>query len=125
MYRSIMVIKLWRELKDQWTFGEVSRSVYLTKREEQIKECNSLLTYIGNPLYLNIYQKKLTDFCPSSRQCLITAFFNYVDILVRIKKFKLAKEICDYVIQTGPKNFQTQFSSKREWINSIMKKNRS
>ncbi len=124
MYRSIIVIKLWRELKDQWTFGEVSRSVYLTKREEQIKECNSLLIYIGNPLYSNIYQKKLTDFCPSSRQCLITAFFNYVDILVRIKKFKLAKEICDYVILTGPMNFQAQFSSKREWISSIMKKNK-
>lgn len=119
MYRSIMVVKAWRELKDKLVFNDISYTEYRSKREEQIKECQSLLTYIGNPLYLQISKKKLTDFHSNTRQSLITAFFNYVDVLVRIKKTDLAIEICDYVILTGPKNFQPQFDSKKNWLISI------
>ena len=119
MYRSIMVIKLWRELKDRQAFNEISPSEFRAKRSEQIKECDSLLMYIGNPLYTYVSRKKLTDFYPSTKQSLITAFFNYIDVLVRIKKLDLAKEICDYVIMTGPKNFQPQFNSKKIWLESL------
>ena len=76
--------------------------------------------YIGNPLYTNVSKKKLTEFnTGSTKQSLITAFFNYIDVLVRIKKYDLAEEICEYVILTGPKNFQQQFSSKKNWLKSL------
>ena len=120
MYRSIMVIKEWRELKDKQEFNEISYNEFRPQREEQIKECNNLLMYIGNPLYTNVSKKKLTEFkTGSTKQSLITAFFNYIDVLVRIKKYELAEEICEYVIMTGPKNFQQQFSSKKTWIKSL------
>lgn len=119
MYRSIMVIKAWRELKDKMDFNEIPYSDFRTKREEQIKECQSLLMYIGNPLYLYVSKMKLTELSSRTKQSLITAFFNYVDVLVRIKKIDLAIEICDYVIMTGPKNFQSQFNSKKNWLTTI------
>jgi hypothetical protein len=118
MYRSIIVLKEWRELKDKNQFNEISYSEYRNIREEQIKECKGLLTYIGNPLYSNVAQRKL-DFPSGTRQSLITAFFNYVDVLLRINKKDLAIEICDYVILYGPKNFVPQFESKRNWMKSI------
>lgn len=119
MYRSIMLIKAWRELKDKLEFNEIPYPEFRTKREEQVKECQSLLMYIGNPLYLHVSKKKLTEFYSSTKQSLITAFFNYVDVLVRIKKIDLAIEICNYVIITGPKNFQSHFNSKKNWLSSI------
>jgi hypothetical protein len=122
MYRSIMVVKAWRELKEKLEFNEISYTVFRSKREEQVKECQGLLMYIGNPLYNYISKKKLTDFSSGTRQSLITAFFNYVDVLVRIQKIDLAKEICDYVILYGPNNFKPQFESKRNWLVSLNRK---
>lgn len=119
MYRSIMVVKAWRELKEKLEFNEISYTDFRSKREEQVKECQGLLMYIGNPLYNYISKKKLTDFSSGTRQSLITAFFNYVDVLVRIQKIDLAKEICDYVILYGPNNFKPQFESKRNWLVSL------
>lgn len=119
MFRSLMVIKEWRELKDKNHFNEIPLTEFKLQREEQIKECHSLLTYIGNPLYINVSKKKLIDFPSGTRQSLITAFINYTDVLTRIQKKELAMEICDYVIATGPNNFKTQFSAKKAWLISI------
>lgn len=121
MYKSLMVLKDWRELKDKNQFNDIPFTDYRIRRDEQIKECQSLLTYIGNPLYVAVASRKL-DFPSGTRQSLITAFFNYVDVLVRINKNDLAVEICDYVILYGPKNFKTQFESKRNWLASLDKK---
>lgn len=118
MYRSIMVLKAWRELKDKDIFGEISYTDFKSKRAEQKKECQSLLNYIGNPLYINVAKRKL-DFPSGTKQSLITAFFNYVDVLVRLKRRDLAIEICEYVIVYGPKNFVPQFESKKNWIMSL------
>jgi len=119
MYSSINLVNDWRELKSKIDFNEVSYSEFREKRDEQVKECQGLLTHIGNPLYTNVSRKKLTEFASSTKQSLITAFFNYIDVLIRIKKKDLAIEICDYVISTGPMNFRTQFSSKRSWLSSL------
>lgn len=121
MYRSLIVLKEWRELKDKNQFNEISLAEYREKRAEQVKECQSLLTYIGNPLYTHVATRKL-DYPSGTRQSLITAFFNYVDVLVRIQKIDLAKEICDYVILYGPNNFKPQFESKRNWLVSLNRK---
>lgn len=119
MYSSINLVKDWRELKSKIDFNEISYPEFREKRDVQIKECQGLLTHIGNPLYTNVSRKKLTEFTSSTKQSLITAFFNYIDVLIRIKKKDLAIEICDYVISTGPINFRTQFSSKRSWLSSL------
>ena len=118
MYRSITILKAWRELKDLYEFNEISFVDFKAKRIEQKKECQSLMTHIGNPLYSNVARRKL-DFPSGTRQSLITAFFNYIDILVRINKKNLAIEICDYVITYGPKNFVPQFDSKKNWMRSM------
>lgn len=120
MYRSLLVIKEWRELKDKNKFNEISLPEFKIKRENQIKECHSLLMYMGNPLYTSISKKKIIDYPSSTRQSLITCFFNYIDVLIRIKKKDLAIEICEYVISTGPNNFIAQFISKKSWIISII-----
>lgn len=119
MYRSIVVVKAWRELKDKLDFNEIPYSEYSTIREEQKKECKSLLNHIGNPLYSNLSGTKLTEFRSGTCQSLITAFYNYIDVLVRINKFEIAKEICDYVVSTGPNNFRRQFNSKKAWLITI------
>ena len=119
MYRSLMVIKDWRALKDKLQFNEISYSDFRIKRDEQKKECQSLLNYIGNPLYNNVSKIKLVDYKSSTRQSVITAFFNYIDVLVRIDKKKIALEICEYVITCGPRNFIPQFESKRSWLVSL------
>ena len=62
---------------------------------------------------------KLTEFRSNTCQSLITAFYTYIDVLVRINKHEIAKEICDYVVSTGPNNFQYQFNSKKAWLISI------
>ena len=118
MYRSLLVVKEWRELKDKYLFNDISLAEFNAKRKEQVKECQGLLTYIGNPLYTTVATRKL-DYPSRTRQSLITAFFNYVDVLVRINKVELAIEICDYVILYGPSNFKPQFESKKKWLATL------
>jgi len=122
MYRSLNILTQWRELKDKMYYNEIQYSDYEIARRNQINECKSIDSHIGQPLYRLVVKHKLNEFKTSTRQSIITAFNSYVDILVRLRKIDLAIEICNYIINCGPQNFILQFESKRNWIKSIRSK---
>lgn len=119
MYRSILLISEWRQLKDQMYFKEVTYSEYKTKRKEQLVSCEEIHKNIGHPLYTHLQKKKLVVKKGEASQYIFTAFYNYIEVLVRLKKFDFAMSICNQVIETAPHHFLIQFQSRKHWITQI------
>lgn len=119
MYKSLFIVSEWRALKNQIYFNEITFAEYKEKRNLQILECKSIHSKIGLPLYNHLGKKSLVVKKGEATQYIFTAFYNYVDVLIRIKKRDLALEICDKVIRTAPVHFVKQFQSKRDWISTL------
>lgn len=122
MYRSILLISEWRQLKDQIYFKEVSYTDYRTKRKEQLVSCKEIHKNIGQPLYNHLKKKKLVVKKGEASQFVFSAFYNYIEVLVRLKQFDFAMSICNQVIETAPHHFLVQFQSRKEWITQIKQK---
>lgn len=122
MYRSLMVVTEWRSLRNQIYFKEITYAEYQTKRSAQIKECKDIHGKIGLPLFNHITQKSLVVKKGEAAQYIFTAFYNYIDVLIRIKEEKFAVSICEQVVSIGPIHFKNQFETKKEWILSFGKK---
>lgn len=116
MYRSIMVISEWRQLKDQMYFKEIGLSEYQSKRKEQKRVCREIHKNIGLPLYKHLNKRKLEVKKGEASQYVFTAFYNYIEVLIRINEYNLALSICDQVIGNAPRHFKTQFLKKKIWI---------
>jgi GTPase SAR1 family protein len=124
-FRSILLINDWQNLKNMFKYKEISRTDFSYKRNKQKIEGKEIYHRHGNHLYRAILPKKLSDISSAARQNIITGFYNYIDVLVRIEKYDLASKICDFVMNVGPRNFYSQFKRKKDWVESINTKNRN
>lgn len=115
-YYSILLIDSWQELKQRKQLDEISNTDFKAERNEQLKSCRNLHNRYGLPLYNVICDKKISDFSSGARQTIITGLFNYIDVLVRINKYDLALEICQFILYYAPSSFHAQFNKKMNWV---------
>ncbi len=118
-YNSIIVINEWQELREKREYNEISLIDYRKERNNQIKDCQKINSKQGWPLYKAICQKKLNEFSTGARQNIVGGFYNYTDILVRLKQYDKAIEICQYILINPVPTFHPQFMRRKEWIEKI------
>lgn len=115
-YNSIVLIDAWQDLKERRQFDEISSPEFKVERSKQYRACHNLHKNYGQPFYAEICNHKVFDFKSNVKQSIIAGLFSYTDILVRIKKFTLADEICQYILYNAPYQFHAQFRKKQNWI---------
>jgi len=118
-YSSITVISDWMELKGKNEYGELSYSEFRQIRDKQKQKCKDIHDKQGVFLFNGVSQKKLTDISSGARQNIVAGLYNFLEVTVRLQKFDLALNICEYIFYCAPKNFHSQFKRKEEWINQI------
>ncbi len=121
-YRSILVVSDWQDLKERRNYNEIGNAEFGNLREKQKQECKDIHDKHGIFLYNAVVQKKLEEVSSGARQNIITGFYSFLEVLVRLQKFDLALKICDYVLNCAPKNFHSQFQKKQEWFSSLLYK---
>jgi hypothetical protein len=114
-YRSILIISDWQDLKEKKNYNEISSTDFKLIREEQKQTCKDIDKQ-GIILYNRITSRKLDDISSGARQNVIAGLYNFVEVLVRLQKFELAIEICEYVLCAAPQNFHLQFKKKQDWL---------
>jgi len=124
-YNSIIVINEWQELKERREFNEISNLDYRKERSNQVKDCQKINIKQGWPLYKAICQKKLEEFSTGARQNIVAGFYNFTDVLVRLRQFDKAIEVCQYILINPLPTFHPQFKRRKEWIEKIKLKNSS
>lgn len=123
-YRSILVISDWQDLKEKDNYNEITKSQFKLLRSKQKQECKDIHDKHGIFLYNAVIPKKLDEISSGARQNLLTGFYSFLEVLVRLQKLDLAYNICDYVLNCAPKSFHSQFRKKQEWFNIILYKNK-
>lgn len=123
-YRSILIVSDWQDLKEKIKYNEIPLGDFKSIREKQKQECKDIHDKQGVFLFRAISSRKLSEFSSGARQNVITGLYSFLEVLVRLQKFDLALEICEYVSYYAPSNFQPQFKKKEQWFQSIIFQNR-
>lgn len=124
-YRSMYIIADWSDLKEKRSYNEISESEYRVERKKQILLCEEINNKQGVYLYNAISKKKLSEMSSGARQSIIIGLYSFLEVLIRIRKYKFAQEICDYMIYFAPKNFKLQFKRKLEFLKNLEYKNKN
>jgi len=124
-FRSMYVISDLSDLKEKRSYNEISDYEFKNDRKKLIQICEEINNKQGNYLYTFISKKKLSEMSSGARQSIIIGLYSFLEVLIRIPKLKLAQEICEYMIYYAPKNFQSQFKRKQEFINKLEYKNKN
>lgn len=123
-YRSIIVISDWQDLKEKGNYNEITGSEFKALREKQKQECKDIHDKQGIVLFNAVMPKKLDEISSGARQNVISGLYNFLEVLVRLRKIDLALKICEYVNYCAPKNFQPQFKKKEQWFHGIQYQNK-
>lgn len=118
-YRSIMAIADWQDLKEKRSYDEITSNEFWQVRSKQKQECKEIHDKNGVFLYKNIESKDLDLISSGARQNVISGLYNFLEVLVRLKKVDFAIEICDFVLRNAPQSFHQQFRKKKTWLISI------
>ena len=121
-YNSIIAISDWQELRIRRDNDEISSLQFKKERNTQIKNCVKIHNKYGWPLYKSVCKKMLTAFSSGAKQNVVGGLYNYTNVLVRIRRYDDAIEICDYILVNPTTNFHAQFSRRKEWILGIKRK---
>lgn len=123
-YRSILIISDWQDLKEKSNYNEITGNEFKNIREKQKQECKDIHDKQGIVLFNAVMPKKLDEISSGARQNVISGLYNFLEVLVRLRKIGLALKICEYVSYCAPKNFQPQFKKKEQWFYSIQYQNK-
>ncbi|WP_008311171.1 NB-ARC domain-containing protein [Leptolyngbya sp. PCC 6406] len=121
-YRSILVISDWQDLKEKRNYNEISSADFKHIREKQKQMCKDIHDKQGIILYNKITSRKLDDISSGARQNVIAGLYNFLEVLVRLRKFELVVKICDYVLFCAPQSFHLQFKKKQDWVKTLLDK---
>lgn len=123
-YRCIMVINDWLELNTQNRYKEITFDEYNKERRKQKQICKDIYNKQGVRLFNQSSQYKLEEMQSGVRQNIIAGLYQFLDICLRVQKFKKGKEICEYMLYFAPKHFHPQFRRKMKKFESIINKKR-
>lgn len=119
-YRCIMVINDWLELNTQNRYKEIAFDEYKKERRKQIQVCKDIYNKQGVRLFNQSCQYKLEEMQSGVRQNIIAGLYQFLDICLRVQKFKKGIEICEYMLYFAPKHFHPQFRRKKKKFESII-----
>jgi len=122
LYRSSFIIDEWQDLKEKKDYGEISENNFWKIRKKQKQACKDVHDKNGIFLFNKFKTLELNQISSGAKQNLVTGLYTFLEVLARLDKFKLAKDICEYIIKYAPINFHPQFQKKKEWYCSILSK---
>jgi hypothetical protein len=119
MYNSISLINEREDLKEKKRFGEIDDKTYNKIYNWQKDRFHDLFKNPGLKLYSKIKDNDIKTLEPSVRHSALEGLQHFVEICLRNRNFKVGKEVCQFVIETLPQNFQKPFIFKLSKIHSM------
>lgn len=119
-YRCIYAIQQKEELKERDRFSEVSRSEF-SKLNGQIKDMFLDIDKKHGTVLFNEVKRitDISDLKSGTRQNIEVGLYQFVNVCIRLNKFPLAREICEYVLDKFPTYLHNHFKAKLRFIDQI------
>lgn len=113
MYRGISAIQDREDLKEKYRFGDIDYLIYKDQYDTQKKVFIDICDHQGRLLFNSIKKDYDISFMTSAaRQNIASGLYQYVNLCIRINRYREASEVCQYVIKVYPTHFSEQFKFK-------------
>lgn len=119
MYQSISLINEREDLKERKRYGEVDEKSYTKIYNAQRERFYDLYKNPGLKLYSKIKDNDIRILEPYVRHSALEGLQHFVEICLRNRNFRVGKEVCQFVMDTLPQNFQKPFIFKLSKIHSM------
>ncbi|WP_075603131.1 NB-ARC domain-containing protein [Saccharicrinis aurantiacus] len=119
VYSTVLIVREREELKETLRYGDLSRKQYNKIYNTQKDRFKELFKYPGLKLYRLAKEENLVAMNSGHRHSCLEGLFHFVEICMRNVRIDLAKEVCQYVIDVLPQNFQKPFIFKLSKIDAI------
>ena len=119
VYSTITLVKEREDIKEKQRFGELSKKEYNLLHSSQKDRFKELLKYPGLRLYNMSKEMNLLEIESSSRHSILEGLYHFVEVCMRNARIDIAKEVCNYVVDNLPQNFQKPFILKLSKIDAI------
>lgn len=119
VYSTVLAVREREELKDKLRYGDLTKKEYdkiYTAQKDRFKE---LFKYPGLRLYKLAKEQNILEMKASPRHSCLEGLSHFVEICMRNVRIDLAKEVCHFVIDELPQNFQKPFIFKLSKIDAI------
>lgn len=117
--QTILAITEKDELKSMKDWEYISDDDY--KARSKVIRNNFLAVFkTGNKLYKKCVDIDLMQLSPSSRHYILNGLNHFVDISIRLNKWKIGIEVCDKIINSIPDNFHKPYIIKKKKIESFL-----
>ena len=111
-YRGIYTTRKKDELKELLSYGEINLSEFRSKNDKLKLEFNDIAQHQGNKLLTKLRVKPIQSTSPAARQNSVTGLHQYVEVCVRLGRYDVAMQVCEFVISKYPENVHPLFKSK-------------
>lgn len=118
-YTAIILISEREDIKERMRYKEIGRREYEVLYSSQKERFSEVFKFPGLKLYSLIKEIDILTTEPYVRHSALEGLSHFVEICIRNAKFKLAKEVCNFVLTSLPQNFQKPFIFKLSKIDSI------
>lgn len=119
MYQSISLINEREDLKEKKRFGEIEEKIYSKLYNKQKERFYDLFKNPGLKLYNKVKSNDISSLEPYVRHSALEGLQHFVEVCIRQQNLKVAKEVCQFVIDNLPQNFQKPFLYKLSKIQSL------
>lgn len=119
VYSTITAIKERDELKEKLRFGDLTKKEYDKIYNIQKERFKELLKYPGKRLYKLAKEQNLFEMEAAPRHSTLEGLSHFVEICIRNVQLDLGKEVCQYVLDVLPQNFQKPFIFKLSKIDAM------
>ncbi|OFY35453.1 MAG: hypothetical protein A2W91_08550 [Bacteroidetes bacterium GWF2_38_335] len=119
MYQSISLINEREDLKERKRYADIDDKTYKVIYNNQKERFYDLYKNPGLKLYNKVKDNDIREFEPYVRHSALEGLQHFVEICLRNRNFKVGKEVCQFVLDTLPQNFQQPFIFKLTKIHSM------
>ena len=123
-YTAIVLINEREDIKERKRFKEIEHKEYELLYQAQKERFSDAFKFPGLKLYSSIKEINILNTEPYVRHSALEGLSHFVEICIRNQKLPLGKEICNYILDNLPQNFQKPFIFKLSKIDSLENPNR-
>lgn len=118
-YRGSIVVSERDDLKSRLRLREISKNKYNLLHNEQKDRLNEIFLYPGRYLYKIVKELDLMSLSPNCRNSVLDGLTHYIEVVIRLGKRHIGKEICYKIINEMPYNYHGPFVYKLNKISYI------
>ena len=107
------------EIRNKQLIGIISKKVYEQSYSDYLNQLKQINKREGFILYNELQKYELQKLSKNEKHYIYNGIYHYVDVCLKLKLYKTASELCDFVLKNAPEAYHKQFANYYTKIPSL------